>query len=90
MWHNQSKVNGLLCTHVHDILFGGTELFLNKAINLIKCALTTGSEHCAASKYLGLIISHSNSKIIIHQVNYIKPVYYIKSADYIVISNDRK
>ena len=27
IWHNQSKVNGLLCTHVDDFLFGGTELF---------------------------------------------------------------
>ena len=27
IWHNQSKVNRLLCTHVDDFLFGGTQLF---------------------------------------------------------------
>ena len=27
IWYNQSKVNGVLCTHVDDFLFGGTELF---------------------------------------------------------------
>ena len=35
-------------------------------------------------KYLGLNISQSNSEIIKDQVN------YIKSVDYIAISNDRK
>ena len=37
-----------------------------------------------AFQYLGLNISQSNSEIIIDQVN------YIKSVDYIAISNDRK
>ena len=32
IWHNQSKVNGLLCTHVDDFLFGGTELFKIKLL----------------------------------------------------------
>ena len=27
IWHNQSKVNRLFCTHVDDFLFGGTEFF---------------------------------------------------------------
>ena len=27
IWYNQPKVNGLLCTHVDEFLFGGTELF---------------------------------------------------------------
>ena len=38
----------------------------------------------AAFKYLDLNINQSNSEIIIDQVN------YIKSVDYIAISNDRK
>ena len=84
IWHNQSKVNGLLCTHVDDFLFGGTELFLNEVINPIKRVFTIGSEHCAAIKYLDLNISQSNSEIIIDQVN------CIKSVKYIVISNNRK
>ena len=48
------------------------------------CLHTTGSEHCAGLKYLGLNISQSNLKIMIDEVN------YIKSIDYIAISNDRK
>ena len=72
IWHNQSKVNRLVCTHVDNFLFGGTELFLNKVINPIKLIFTIGSEHCAAFKYLGLSIGQSNSGIIIDQVNYIK------------------
>ena len=84
IWHNQSKVNRLLCTHIDDFLFGGTKLFLNKVINPIKRVLTIGSEHCAALKYLGLIISQSNSEIIIDQVN------YITSVDFFTKSNDRK
>ena len=27
IWYNQPKVNGLLCTHVDEFFFGGTELF---------------------------------------------------------------
>ena len=84
IWYNQSKVNGLLCTHVDDFLFGRTELILNKVINPIKYVFTIGSEHCAAFKYLGLNISQPNSEIMINQVN------YIKSVDYIAILNDRK
>ena len=80
IWHNQSKVNGLLCTHVDDFLFGGIKIF----INLIKRVFTIGSEqHCAAFKYLGLNISQSNSEIIIDQIN------YIKSVDYSAISNNK-
>ena len=84
IWHNQSKVNGLLCTHIDDFPFGGTKLFLNKVVDPIKRVLTIGSEHCAAFKYLGLIISQSNSEIIIDQVN------YIISVDFFTKSNDRK
>ena len=84
IWHSQSKVNGLLCTHVDDFLLGGTELFLIKVLNPIKHVFTTGSEQCAAFKYLCLYNSQSNLEIIIDQVN------YIKSVDYIAISNDRK
>ena len=51
IWHNQSKVNGLLCTHVDGFLFGRTELFLNEVINPIKRVFTIGSEHCAAFNY---------------------------------------
>ena len=85
IWHNQSKVNGLLCAHIDDFLFGGTKIFLSKVINLIKRVFTIGSEqHWAAFKYLGLNISQSNSEIIIYQIN------YIKSVDYSAISNDKK
>ena len=84
IWHNNSKVNGLLCTHVDNFFFGETELVLNKVINPITCVFTIGSGHCAALKYLGLNIIQSHSKIIIDQVN------YIKSINYIAISNDRK
>ena len=85
IWHNQSKVNGLLCAHIDDFLFGGTKIFLSKVINLIKRVSTIGSEqHWAAFKYLGLNISQSNSEIIIYQIN------YIKSVDYSAISNDKK
>ena len=50
----------------------------------IKRVFTIGLEHCAAFKYLGLTINQYNSEIIIDQV------IYIKSVDYISISNDRK
>ena len=82
--HTQSKINGLLCTHLDDFLFGGTELFLKKVFNTIKRVFTIGSEHCTAFNYLGLNISQSNLEIMIDQVN------YIKSVDNIAISNDRK
>ena len=83
IWHNQSKVNRFLCTHVDDFLSGGAELFLNKVINPIKHIFTIGSEHCAAFKYLHLNISQSNLEIIVDQIK------YIKSVDYIAVSNDR-
>ena len=87
IWHNQSKVIGLLCTNVDDFLFRGTELFKNKFINPIKRVFTNGSEHCAAFKYFGLNISQPISEIIIDQVN------YVKSADlllYQAIEKTRK
>ena len=84
IWYNQSKVNELLCTLVDDFLFGETELFLNKVINPIKHVFTIESEHFAAFMYLGLNTSQCHSEIAMDQVN------YIKSVDYIAISNDRK
>ena len=62
----------------------GTELFKNKVINPIKCVFTIVSEDWAAFKYSSLNISRSNLEIIIDQVD------YIKSVDYIAISNVRK
>ena len=72
IWYYKSKVKGLLCRHVDDFLFGGTQLFLNKIINSIKRVFKIGSEHCTEFKYLGLNINQSNSEITIDQVNYMK------------------
>ena len=43
-----------------------------------------GSEHCAVFKFLSLHISQPNSEIKTDQVK------YIKSVDYIAMSDDRK
>ena len=63
---------------------GELNFFFNKVINPIKRVFTIGSEHCAAFMYLSPNISQSNSEITIDQIN------YIKSIDYIAISNNRK
>ena len=84
VWHSNAKLNGILCTHVDDFLFGGTQIFLENIIAPLKKIFTIGEEHCKAFKHLGLNINQCNTEIILDQNE------YIDSLDYINISKNRK
>lgn len=85
VWHDQTKLNELLCRYVNDFIFGGTQTFLKNNVTApMKCSLTVGVKHCGAMKYLGLNINLSVTEIILDQID------YINSLKYINIPNDIK
>ena len=84
VWHSDSELIGILCTHVDDFLFVGTQFFIENIIAPLKQTFTIGTECCTAFKYLGLNITQSSKEIVLDQVD------YINSLEYIKISNTRK
>ena len=42
VWHSNAMLDGILCTHVDDFLFGGTQIFLENIIAPLKQIFTIG------------------------------------------------
>ena len=53
-WHHNDKLEGILSCHVDDFVWGETNIFVNKIINVLKQTFSISSEECETFKYLGL------------------------------------
>ena len=77
-WHHNQELHGIICTHVDDSLFGGTDEFMSNVINLIKEKFVIGSECHTAFKYIGLSVNHlSDHSIVVYQerdIDYIQEI----------------
>ena len=83
-WCNDNKTLGVLCCHVDDIIYGGSNEFINKVIKPLKTKFKISSESQKAFKYIGLNVKQYMNLITLDQVDYIQT---IKSID---INNERK
>ena len=55
-WYCNDKLEGILSCHVDDFVWGGTNNFIKKVINVLKPTFSISSEECKTFKYLGLYV----------------------------------
>ena len=78
MWYRNEKLEGILCAHVDDFLYGGSEEFNKNVIQPLHSIFTVGSEYCDSFKFLGLNLKQSNDCIMLNQIGYIDELEEVK------------
>ena len=61
-------MEGILCCHVDDFVWGGTKNFKNKVIKLLNETFSISLERCETFKYLGLDVCENDNVITLHQI----------------------
>ena len=69
--YDNNKLQGILCAHVDDFCWGGTEQFELKIIKSIKQCFKISTEELQTFKYLGINVRQTDSCIEIDQNSYI-------------------
>ena len=68
---NRGKLKGLLCSHVDDFCFGGTEEFLEE-MKMMRKLLKIGEQEEGSFKYIGVNVKQGKDEISIEQKRYIE------------------
>ena len=74
-FHNNNILEGIICTHVDDFFYCGTNNFKSSIIDKLRNIFKFGSEQSNMFKYIGLNIKRlNNGKIIVHQNTQIEEI----------------
>lgn len=73
-WKKAGQLNGILCSHVDDFCYGGTESFLRETIGKLREKLKVGEQESKSFKYIGVAVEQEEDKIRINQWKYINSV----------------
>ena len=73
-WKKDKKLNGILCSHVDDFCYGGTDLFLRQTIGELRNKLKVGEQESKSFKYIGVIVEQEENRICINQWKYIDTI----------------
>ena len=73
-WRYQGNLHGIMCCHVDDFCWGGSELFKTKVIGEIHKKFQISQEESAKFKYIGLEICQLSNEIRVQQSSYIKSI----------------
>ena len=80
-WHHNGELHGIICTHVDDFLFGGTNEFILNVMNPKKQKFVIGSECHTVFKYIGLNVNQlSDHSILVDQATYIDLIQEINMS----------
>ena len=71
-WHYQGKLQGVICSHVDNFCWAGTESFQRLVIAKVREAFNIKSEESRKFKYLGLDIDQNSSGIRVSQNTYVR------------------
>ena len=77
-WHTESGLEGLICCHVDDFLWGGTMKFKEEVIDKTKQTFVISKEDQSDLKYIGLELKQSMDKITVSQKKYIESLDEIR------------
>ena len=77
-WNHARYLNGLLCCHVDDLFWGGTDLFQRNVIDALKRSFKISQEFHQSFKFLGLSIEDGELGISLQQQQYINEIEEIK------------
>src|SRR5678816_1782725 len=81
-WKRKGKLIGIMCTHVDDFCFGGSERFLNTVIRRMKEKLEIGSEESQSFKYIGVKIHDEKSGVWLEQERYMEGIKIPDNREY--------
>ena len=77
-WRTDKGLEGLICCHVDDFLWGGTERFKEEVIDQTKETFEISKEDKGNLKYIGLEIKQSKDQITVSQKKYIESLETIQ------------
>ncbi|CAL4061145.1 unnamed protein product [Meganyctiphanes norvegica] len=71
-WRRKNVLSGVMCVHVDDILWAGTEEFFTTIVADMKDNLTIGTSNDGKSfKYIGVNIAQEDGVLGLHQNDYV-------------------
>ena len=70
--YRESSLEGILMVHVDDMLYFGTEAFMDKVITPLKKKFKISREDNEAFKYVGMNIKQGTNEVILEQDSYLK------------------
>ena len=73
-WREGEDIQGVLCTHVDDFCYGGTESFLRETIGKLREKLKVGEQESLRFKYIGVVVEQRESDLILHQWGYVNSI----------------
>ena len=73
-WKQRDELVGILCTHVDDFCFGGTEEFMKEVIGKMKEKLKVGEEELGNFKYIRVMVRQDDRGIVLDQMKYLETV----------------
>ncbi|CAF2215336.1 unnamed protein product [Rotaria magnacalcarata] len=73
-WYKDGDLQGIISTHVDDFCWGGTDLFVEKVISVIRETFDIGKEEASIFKYVGLNLDQKENNIDIDQKAYISDI----------------
>ena len=73
-WRNCGKLEGIVCCHIDDFLFSGSQLFNDKVILHLRNQFSLSNESDSSMIYTGIEMLQSDHEIIMHQTNYISSI----------------
>ena len=71
-WKNLEGLSGVMCTHVNELCFGGSEWFLSHVIKQLTLKLKVGAEESEHFRYLGMDIVDGGNNVFLDQRRYIQ------------------
>ena len=73
-WKEENKLIGILCTHVDDFCYGGTESFLKETIGKLRERLKVGEQESKRFKYIGVTVEQKEDRINLNQWGYVNSI----------------
>ena len=73
-WKEGENLKGILCTHVDDFCYGGTEVFIREIIGKLRGMLKVGEQESKRFKYIGVTIEQGEREIRLNQWEYINSI----------------
>lgn len=70
-WLQGGELSGLICVHVDDIFWAGTETFRSCVIDALCRTFSVGSSSTGSFKYIGINIEECGNHIRLNQMDYI-------------------
>lgn len=81
---SSDNLSGLICVHVDDLMWAGTQAFAKDVISKVHQNFCIGSSDTEFFKFVGIDIESTNKGIVLHQND------YAKSIEGIQVSRERR